>query len=479
MDLETVRMPNFAGRRVAVFGGGLAGIAAASALVQHGFQVTLYEARTQLGGRAGSYHDQGSDECLDNCQHVSMGCCTNLRQLCADLGIGASFEVQPQLYFVSPEGQICTFKESWLPAPFHLTAAFLKLPYLSFHERRKFAKAVKALATATEQELRGQRFRDWLLAHKQTETLIKRVWEVVLVSALSESLERIDAAYARKVFVDGFLANRTGWRVEIPTESLEALYSVQASTMLKVLGVQIRCQRRLKRLHIVEDQVTVAELSGGKFVSADDFILAIPQHQLRRLFPEELAEHPTLMACEKMETAPISSVHFWLDRKVTELPHAVFVERFSQWMFQRTVEQQDGGDRHRYQVVISASRDLVDLTHSEVIELVMNDLRSVFPLAVEAKVMHARVITEKRAVFSVTPGIDHLRPAQQSFLENLQFAGDWTQTGWPATMEGAVRSGYLAAQNLLKKRGIDVAILAPDLPQTWLSKCFFGVRSSI
>lgn len=473
----SARSPSNVDCQVAVIGGGLAGIAAATALISHGFRVQLYEARNQLGGRAGSYHDQGSSELIDNCQHVSMGCCTNLEQLCRVLGIERSFETQTVLNFVSPDGRIIQFSESALPAPFHLTLSFLKLPYLSRYEKYLFATAVKKLARTPESQLRGLRFANWLRAQKQTEQLIRRVWEVVLVSALSESLERIDAAYGRKVFVDGFLANREGWRVQIPTESLDELYSNQTVQKLRSLGVKVQLQHRLQTLSVDDGRVLYATFTNDVATSADEFVLAVPHHQVSRLLPDAVAQHPSLAPLENLETAPITSVHLWLDRCITELPHAVFVDRMSQWLFARPVVMEDTETLvYRYQIVISASRNLARQSQSEIVTEVMRDLGAVWPVARSAVVLHSRIVTEKRAVFSVTPGVDELRPSQQTFLPNLNLAGDWTQTGWPATMEGAVRSGYLAADNILRRYGITDSSLASDLRQGRLCRWLFGLQ---
>lgn len=464
-------------RRVCIIGGGLAGIACATALAKHDFEVSLYEARKQLGGRAGSYQDQGSNELIDNCQHVSMGCCTNLQKLCGQLGIADSFETQKQLNFVSPDNQITSFRESWIPAPFHLSLAFMQLPYLSFQNKKLFASGVKALAKASYLELQGKVFSDWLHEHHQTPELIKRIWEVVLVSSLSESLERIDAAYAKKVFFDGFLANRKGWRVEIPDASLDSLYSKRTLSALQEMQVKILSSRRLRRLEIAEDKVVQAIDSNDNKIDADEFVLAVPHHQVTQLMPTEQRDHPLFAEIEKIETAPISSVHLWLDRKITDLKHAVFLEKFSQWLFSRgSSKNGQNTNTHRYQIVISASRNLSNMNHNQIVETVMNELKEVWESAKDANVLHSRVITEKRAVFSVTPGIDELRPSQATHIPNLHLAGDWTATMWPATMEGAVRSGYLAAQNILQKYGIKNPVLAPDLKQSLLSRLIFGKR---
>jgi uncharacterized protein with NAD-binding domain and iron-sulfur cluster len=182
----------------------------------------------------------------------------------------------------------------------------------------------------------------------------------------------------------------------------------------------------------------------------------------------------------RLESAPITSVHLWFDRPITALPHAVFVGRLSQWMFNRTLLQTGGqaddpSAPHYYQIVISASRNLEGRSQQETIDEVLRELAAVWPDTKTAGHEHARLVTEHKAVFSVTPGADALRPVQQTPIDNLQLAGDWTRTGWPATMEGAVRSGYLAAENVLARLGSPDRILQPDLPTAKLSRWLLGM----
>ena len=202
----------------------------------------------------------------------------------------------------------------------------------------------------------------------------------------------------------------------------------------------------------------------------------------------ELAELGDVADLDKLETAPIASVHLWYDQSLTELPHATFVDRLSQWMFNRTVltdspnaaksGDQSGlkedGEGCRLQVVISAAHDLSSMSEQEVIAKVDSELREVWPENREARLLKGRMITEHRAVFSPLPGVDEIRPVQQSPISNLQFAGDWTRTGWPATMEGAVRSGYLAAENVLRSGGLSDLFLPADLSPARLYQWLFS-----
>jgi len=460
---------------VVIIGGGLAGIAAATALASRSIKVTLLESRDRLGGRATSFVDPETGELLDNCQHVSMGCCTNLSHLCECLGIDSDFREQRELFFVDRSGTITRFAEGVLPAPFHLTGAFLKLPYLSLKEKRLFATAIRSLAKTAPEALSNINFEQWLRDHHQTETLIRDVWEIVLVSALSESLDRIDARYARKVFVDGFLANRTGWRVRIPDSTLHAIYSERTVNTLRELGVDVRMNARVATIHVQEGTFSRLTLRSGEELSADSCIVAIPQYQISKLFPVGTILQADFDRFAAIESAPITSVHLWYDRPITKLPNAVLLGRLSQWLFRRPEEQREGVTTFPYQVVISASRNLDGRFQQDVILDVHNELSEVWKDSHPATLLASKMITERRAVFSVTPGIDALRPQQQSPVSNLQWAGDWTQTDWPATMEGAVRSGYLAAENILRDKQISTDIVQPELSTCRLSQLIFGL----
>ncbi len=479
-------------RRVVIVGGGLAGLAAASALAARGMAVTVLESRPRLGGRASSIVDRDTGETIDNCQHVAMGCCTSFRHFCDATGCSDLFETQKELYFVGPPGQtkVVRFAASSLPAPLHLASSFLRMPWFTLGEKRQIAFGLRRLTKARLETDRS--FQAWLDEQRQSETVQRRFWHLILVSALSESLDRISFHHARKVFVDGFLSCREGWEVSIPTVPLDDVYETRIAAALRKHGADIRVKSGVRRLVMSGGHVVGVELRDGSEVAGDEFVLAVPQYLVKSMLPDELSEHPGVAALDRLETAPIASVHLWYDQPLTELPHATFVDRLSQWMFNRTVLSsaqplscrsplplggevavsaacEGGGEQGcRLQVVISAAHDLSGMSEKEVIAKVDAELREVWPDNHEARLLKGRMITEHRAVFSPLPGVDEIRALQQSPIPNLQLAGDWTRTGWPATMEGAVRSGYLAAENILGRCGAAASVVPSDLPSARL-----------
>lgn len=465
---------------VLVVGGGLSGLAAASALGMSGLKVSLLEARPRLGGRASSVVDQQTGRTIDNCQHVTMGCCTNFRHFAESLGFVDLFEVQRELYFVAPLNHagrakkapaIIRFGASRLPCPGHLGPALLRMPWFNLQEKLQIATAMRALMR-TGSDAEDCSFGDWLSRHGQTEKVQRQFWHLTLVSALSESLDRIGLRHARKVFVDGFLANRTGWEVAIPSAPLDEIYQSRVLDRLQKTGVDVQLQCGVKRLIMDDSRVSAVELRSGEIVAADHFILAVPHYLATSLLPDSLRTETSIQNIDRLESAAISSVHLWFDKPLTNLPHAVFVDRLSQWMFNRS--SASGSDAQTsescLQVVISASHNLEESSSEEIIRQVDAELREVWPEHSDSKRIHGRLITEHRAVFSPLSNVDELRPVQQSSIRNLQLAGDWTLTGWPSTMEGAVRSGYMAAGNIVQQLGRSESFLQPSQSMGRLSR---------
>jgi squalene-associated FAD-dependent desaturase len=410
---------------VIVVGGGLAGLAATAALGTVGYTVDLYEAKPFLGGRATSYSiptGDGGTETIDNCQHVLLRCCVNLLDLYSRLDVLKHIEFHREFYFIEPGGRISVLRRGALPAPLHFSESFLKLEFLTAGEKLALARGLLALRSERGRaDLQQISMMEWLREKNQPKRLVDRFWRQVLVSAINENLELMAASHGFQVFWLGFLATSTGYEMGVPRVGLGQLYSSDIWSRMPNVRLHLRTP-------VDSVDSDGARIKGG-VRSADHYVVAVPFERLATVCP---AAPPV-----NFEHSPITGVHLWFERPVTDLPHATLLDRTMQWMFNK-------GQGQHIQLVVSASRSLVGLSKDEIVSLALKELVEFFPAAADATLRRAHVVKEVRATFSAQPGV--VRPSVRTGTANVFIAGDWTDSGWPATMEGAVRSGYLAAE---------------------------------
>jgi squalene-associated FAD-dependent desaturase len=359
---------------------------------------------------------------------------------------------------MTPDRRVSVMQAGFLPAPLHLAASFHRAHYLTFGDKMRIAWGLAHLRRQIGDA--DPPFLDWLERHRQTPRTIERFWGLVLTSALNESADRVGLRYARKVFVDGFMRHPRGFEVQLPTVPLGHFYGDTMQKWFDRHGASIQLNQAVKAINIRDGRVDSIELRQGEPLHADWYIAAVPFDRLLDLLPAQVADsHRCFSDLRNLETSPITSVHLWYGRKVTDLPHVVLVDCVGQWLFNRG-EVVPG--EHYVQVVVSAARALRGLGNEEIQRRVAEEIEHLFPDTAGA-LLRARVVTEHHATFGAVPGVDRWRPRQETPIANLMLAGDWTATGWPATMEGAVRSGYLAAEAVLQRCGNREKVVRPDL----------------
>jgi squalene-associated FAD-dependent desaturase len=445
--------------RIIIVGGGIAGLAAAAALgscsasSSPDYQVQLFETRAFLGGRATSYPAPAQDgalEIIDNCQHILLKCCVNLRDFYSRLGVADKIEFHRKFYFIEPGGRTSTLEAGLLPAPAHFTESFLKSRYLSLADKLSLARGLLALKREykTRPGLDSITMLEWLREKRQTPRAIERFWRQVLVSAINEDLDRMAAAHGFQVFWLGFLTKRDSYEMGVPRIPLGELYS--EAVWRRFPSVTINPRQPVERMLFDNGAVSGIRVEDGTVHQADYYISAVPFDRIAELAPEAGID------VTPFSHVPITGIHLWFDRPITDLPHATLLDRTIQWMYNK----RDG----RYlQLVVSASRSLNTMPRAEVIALALRELAEFFPKAAEATLEKAHVVKEMRATFSAGPGLEAKRPLSATKIPNLFLAGDWTRSGWPSTMEGAVRSGYKAAEAVVKARGDSKLFLLADL----------------
>ncbi len=465
---------SLANKTVVVAGGGLAGISAAMALARHGAQVTLLEARRRLGGRTGSFTTEvdGRTETVDYCQHVGMGCCTNLKQLIAWLGHSTAWAEYADLHFYYADGRYQRLTAlPWVPAPLHLMPWLAQWPGLRWRDRLLIARGMLAVQRLKpDDSLDAVSALEWLQSRGQSERCLAQFWNTIIVSALGEQLDRVNLAAVVKVLQDGFLRHREAFHLLVPKRPLDQLFNAEAADRLRELGVTIGLESHVQS--VVYDGRRYVVTTRQMEHAADAVVLAMPWHALSRLAERSPINGLSDVAerCVQLGSSPITGVHTWWDRPWFEHPQGAIVGRLCHWVFaDPPAETSAAGlddssgkssQSHYYQIVISASRSLPSGNPALIEQLICEDLAAVFPRSRSAKLLRFKVVTDPQAVFSVAPKSLNYRAHRNDLGAGIVLAGDWTRTGWPATMEGAILSGFRAAEALLESWGIDASIAA-------------------
>lgn len=447
-------------RRVIVVGGGLAGIAASLECARAGAAVTLLESRGRLGGAAYSFVRDGIR--ADNGQHVFLRCCTAYRQLLAEIGAEECVTLQHRLDIpvLAPGRVRGRLRRSGLPAPLHLATSLARYPLLSIRERWSLAWTMQALRRVDpdDRAADARSFGEWLAEHGQGEAAIDAIWDLIARPTLNLAPADASLAQAAQVFRVGLLQDKTASDVGYARVPLGDIHDQAAGRALARAGVDVRLRHGATAVAPVPDGFSV-QLSGAPALTASAVILAVQPDRLARIIPADAGVSAKALAA--LGSSPIVNLHIVFDRKVTDLPFAAGVRTPVQWFFDRTASS-GVSDGQYLAVSLSAAQAELGMTAEELRARYVAALGELLPQSRGARVQTFFVTREHAATFRAAPGARALRPGARTKLSGLAVAGAFTDTGWPATMEGAVRSGLAAANEVLSHLSVTGSSAPPE-----------------
>jgi zeta-carotene desaturase len=450
-------------KTVTVVGGGVAGMSAACALAEAGLRVQLVERRGYLGGRASSYLHPGVGEVIDNCQHVLFGCCTNLIGFYRRIGVAERIHWTSEMTMIEPGGRRSSLGPSWLPAPLHGLPKLLSAHAFTLADKLALGRAFSALmrpVPADSTESLGA----WLKRNGQTKGALDRFWRLVITSALNADIDSIALPYAAKVIRELFMNSAEAGSMGMSIVPLNELYT-GAQAFLERRGSSVHFNTNVELAEWDEENAHWTLTTRNRTLTSDLLVLALPFEATAELLPRMPPSEGTDTLARQLERHthwPICSVHLWFDREITELDHAVLLDREIHWMYNKS-RLQPWRKGNYLELVVSASRVFAQLSREQAIAQAVRELAEFFPAVRAARLEKAALVKEMRATFGVPQGIDAARPTSVSPWPNCFLAGDWTGTGWPSTMESAARSGHLAAEAICKSMGEPRRILDANL----------------
>ena len=442
--------------QVLVIGGGLAGLSAACDLAENGYRVELLERRPYLGGRTYSFKDKVIGADVDNGQHVFMKCCTYYIDFLKRLGAYEKTYVQKRLSVrvIGHGGRTSYLSGSPFPFPVHLLPSFLSYRHLSWKDKLGIVYAafvLKATSRQRRQRLDSVTFYDWLKAHRQSDRAIDNFWNLIILPTLNDDASDVSASQAIMVFQEGFLKDSHAADMGYPMVGLSALLAEEARQYIEARNGSVHLGESLARLEGTEEGIEGAKTRGGTY-RADSYILAVPPNKLLDLLPPALRRHEFFARAGRLGMSPIVNMHLWLDRKVTDSSFSAFLDSDLQWVFNKSaIYDVDGAPGQYLCISLSGAHKYIDMPKEELYDLLMQELHRRVPASREASVAHHTIVRERYATFAAAPGSAANRLPWRTPVPNLFLAGAWTDTGWPSTMESAVRSGVFCAGEIMKE----------------------------
>ena len=444
-------------KRVAVLGGGLAGLSAARRLLEHGYGVTLVEKRPFVGGRAYSFLDGREGVEVDNGQHVFLGCCTYYIDFLRTIGALDDAYLQDSLRTeVVLDGKSGVLSSVPFLGALHLLPSLLRYPHLSLRE--KFLAVYGMLnVKLTDRSKRSHRLDresgyDWLRRHRQSDRAIRNLWDLIILPTLNDHVGDVSADMTLMTFQVGLLGRPGDAAIGLSRVGLSSLNGEPARRFVEEGGGELRLGRSVKSVGVVDGAVSGVQLSDGVSVMADAYVSALPFDVLLQVLPDEVARDPFFSRAAGLRSSPIVGIHLWYDRPIMDQEFVAFLDSPVQWVFNKSRIQGDGAVDGQYVCIsLSGAWQYIDTPKDELREIFVHEMARLFPRARGASVERFLVVKERHATFRSVPGAAAHRLPQETPIPNLFLAGEWTETGWPSTMEGAVRSGVFAADRLAER----------------------------
>ena len=432
-------------------------MAAACHLLDAGFQVTLVEKRPFLGGRAFSFVDPETSQEVDNGQHVFMGCCTYYINFLKKLGTYQHTHLQPNLSVKvrDPDGPTGRLTSApLLPAPFHLLPSFLFYPHLGLKDKAKALNALVRIALTNRRKpsLAEESFHQWLRRHGQTQRAMDNFWDLIIRPTLNDDIRNVSAAMGLMVFQEGLVKHRHSANLGFPRIGLSALMGQPAQQYISAKGGRLLLGRTVTGIRVEGDSVREVAMARGEILLGDFYISALPFDALSALLPPEQREGAHFRGLKELSSAPIVDIHIWYDRPVMKGDFEAFINSPLQWVFNKSAIQGTSGAAGQYLCIsLSGAWEYIGKPKEELRHTFLQEMARAFPAATEARVERFIVVKEENATHRCLPGTAALRLGTETPIKNLLLAGAWIDTGWPSTMEGAVRSGVKAAQVIVAR----------------------------
>ncbi len=437
-----------------IIGGGLSGLAAGVDLAEQGIRVIVLEKRSFLGGRAYSFTDKVTGDVIDNGQHLMMGCYHHTLSFFEKIGsLGKlKFQSDPQVDFLQVDGtggvRRASFKCPPLPAPLHLLAGLARLNTIGWPERISALRVGLGLRrlNGSRAKLADITVREWLNELRQPELIQRRFWDIVALATLNEAPEIASADMFARVLDQAFLHTKRDSTILISKVGLSDLYTDHARDFIESRGGQVRLNAEVEKIEFDRACARGVLLRGGEYIEADTIICAVPYFSLRRIMTTDVIAG-TDYTLGQFKSSPIVSINLWYDEPVTDLEFVCLLDSQIEWVFNKDlITGHKERSRQHLALVKSGARDFALRPKEELIAIAVSEMNRFFPAARRQQPIHAFVVREHDATISHTVGTARLRPSQHTRFSNFFLAGDWTDTGLPATIEGAVWSGQECAR---------------------------------